>query len=1254
MSLLQPLLGKLASRFEFDNLFKGSLFGETQSQASIIAPDAAYVPILAALGHSRMAAHTPDGDGAEAASPATTAPPAAGGPIIAVTPTTAAADVLAAELTGWLGEANVDRFPAWETFPFEKVSPTFHSMGERLRILWRLRTPGQAPAIVVVPVGALTQRLVPDSLKVAPIKLTVGQTIDRDQLIAQLIAGGYRRCPQVEHSGNLAVRGSIVDIYGSNAAHPVRLDLWGDTIERLTEFSLSNQRSLGDITTAELFPCRELLPTDQVRQRAVELQSEAPWANTWWQQLERGEMFDGMESYLPWLIEDELVLADILSADSLVACVDSKWLAGRAKEIQKEERDLVAAFAETWMGDSRPANKGEKTASQAAVLPSPLHVSYERALQNFTGPRVNLLVSAASQKAAASASSLTVKARTWEQLQSGFSAAGPLPSLGDLLEQGYLVTVAASSQNSASRIASQLANFNVHLPVLAAAVAEASGIIQANIQQGFILDDLKLAVLTEADITGKKRVRSRRRKPAAKTSRSSHSQEAMVGAAAGEANEPGGVAGTANSADTTAAAGATGTAGGAVGAAGAGGAASRTAGADLLRNAVPFEVGSYVVHRQHGIAKYGGIQTQKINELLADYLLLEYRDKDKLFVPIEQLDAVKPYTGGETPKLSRMGGSDWQRVTNKARAAAAEIADELVTLYQHRQVADGFAFPPDTDSQQELESSFPFEETPDQLHAIGQVKADMESGAVMDRLICGDVGFGKTEIAVRAAFKAINANKQVALLVPTTLLAQQHFDTFTDRFGSFPVKAEILSRFVSAAQAKQITQGLATGEIQFVVGTHRLLSRDIRFHNLGLLILDEEQRFGVKHKERIKTLRSDVDVLTMTATPIPRTLELSLTGIRDLSTIQTPPQDRQPIFTYVGSYDERAVTEAIKRELLREGQAFYVHNRVQSIEAKAEELRQLVPEARFVVAHGQLAGAQLEEVVNSFVAKQYDVLVCTTIIESGIDIPSVNTLIVEQAHKFGLAQLHQLRGRVGRSHQRAYAYLFTPAELQLSDEAYERLKTIEEHTELGAGSLVAMRDLEMRGAGNILGVGQSGHIAAVGYDLYCQLVSEKVAELKGQQPAKPPEVDLDLLRQSHLPSDYIDHEATRLEAYRNVAAVRTEAEASDLADQWRDRFGELPPEALALLDVARLRAACFEHQIGQVKIIRSPAGGSSQLIAQLAPLELPLSKVTRLERKFPGSEFNPGSHTLTLALRSETGAAAEILQALGELLPASQ
>ena len=509
-------------------------------------------------------------------------------------------------------------------------------------------------------------------------------------------------------------------------------------------------------------------------------------------------------------------------------------------------------------------------------------------------------------------------------------------------------------------------------------------------------------------------------------------------------------------------------------------------------------VGSFVVHRQHGVARFEGVTSRTMGGTTRDYLILQYRGSDRLYLPVDQIEAITAYSGGETPTLSKMGGADWQRTRAKARAAAGEVAEELVQLYRRRLAVEGHAFGPDTPWQAEMEASFEFVETDDQLKAIADVKADMEEPRPMDRLICGDVGFGKTEVSVRAVFKAVQDGKQAAVLAPTTLLASQHAQTFADRFAPYPVRVELLSRFLSPAQQKKVIEGLADGSVDVVIGTHRLLGQDVVFKQLGLLVVDEEQRFGVTHKEAVKRMAEGVDVLTLTASPIPRTLEMALTGIRDLSMVNTPPADRRPILTYVGEHDPAAVSEALRRELLREGQAFYVHNRVADIEVVARQVRGLVPEARVAIAHGQMDEGSLESVVLDFWERRYDVLVCTTIIESGIDMPSVNTLIVDRADLLGLGQLHQIRGRVGRGGQRAYAYLFHPADRVLSEQAYERLRTIGEHTELGSGFKIAMRDLEIRGAGNLLGADQSGHIAAVGYDLYVQLVAEAVAEARGE------------------------------------------------------------------------------------------------------------------------------------------------------------
>ncbi|MDQ3462822.1 MAG: transcription-repair coupling factor, partial [Actinomycetota bacterium] len=659
--------------------------------------------------------------------------------------------------------------------------------------------------------------------------------------------------------------------------------------------------------------------------------------------------------------------------------------------------------------------------------------------------------------------------------------------------------------------------------------------------------------------------------------------------------------------------------------------------------------GSFVVHHQHGVARYGGMVTRSIGGAERDYLLLEYRGGDKLYVPSDQIDAVRHYTGGEDPSPSRLGGGDWQRTKAKVKAEGQHVAQELVVLYQRRAAAAGHTFAPDSVWQREMEDAFPYKETPDQDRAIIEVKADMERAQPMDRLVCGDVGFGKTEIALRAAFKAVQDGMQVAVLVPTTLLAQQHGTTFGDRLAPYPVRVEVLSRFLTTAQATQVLRGLADGEVDIVIGTHRLLSGDVEFKRLGLLVVDEEQRFGVTHKEAIKELKADVDVLTLSATPIPRTLELSLTGIRDLSLLHTPPAERQPILTYVGEYDERAVAEALRRELLREGQAFFVHNRVSDIEQVAADLRELVPEARVAVAHGQMDEGTLERVVLDFWHGDYDVLVCTTIIESGIDMPTVNTLVVDRADRLGLGQLHQLRGRVGRAGNRAYAYLFHPRDHSLSEEAYERLKTIGEATELGSGFKIAMRDLEIRGAGHLLGESQSGHIAAVGYDLYVQMVSEAVAELKGERPAEPVEIKLDLPVGAHLPEGYVSKEELRLEAYRRLAGVTTNDELDDVRGEWEDRYGPIPSAAEALLAVARLRVECLRTGVRQVTVSPSPVGRG--LLARLSPVYLRASATIRLRRRHREAIYREEAGQLVVPLPATADPATALTALLGELLP---
>jgi transcription-repair coupling factor (superfamily II helicase) len=627
--------------------------------------------------------------------------------------------------------------------------------------------------------------------------------------------------------------------------------------------------------------------------------------------------------------------------------------------------------------------------------------------------------------------------------------------------------------------------------------------------------------------------------------------------------------------------------------------------------------GDYVVHEQHGVGRFVEMKQREVGGAVREYLVLEYGASkrggppDRLYVPADALDQVTRYVGGEQPSLDRLGGADWTKRKNKARKAVREIAAELIKLYAARQATQGYAFGPDTPWQRELEDAFPFQETPDQLTTVDEVKGDMMRTVPMDRLVCGDVGYGKTEIAVRAAFKAVQDGKQVAVLVPTTLLVTQHLSTFAERMSGFPVVLKPLSRFQTDAEAREVMAGMAEGSVDIVVGTHRLLNPDTRFKDLGLIIVDEEQRFGVEHKEQMKRLRTSVDVLSMSATPIPRTLEMAITGIREMSTITTPPEERHPVLTYVGAYEDRQIVAAVRRELLREGQVFYIHNRVSSIEKAAARIKELVPEARVATAHGQMGEHQLEQVMLDFWEKRFDVLVCTTIVESGLDVSNANTMVIERADTLGLSQLHQLRGRVGRSRERAYAYFLYPPEKPLTETAHERLATLAQHSDLGGGMAIAMKDLEIRGAGNLLGGEQSGHIADVGFDLYVRLVGEAVQEFRGDAEPELNEVRIELPVDAHLPHDYIPSERLRLEMYKRLAEVRSDEDVDLINEELLDRYGEPPQEVASLLIVARFRARARRAGIGEVTI----AGRN----VRFAPVDLPESRVVRLNRMYPKS-----------------------------------
>ncbi len=1091
-------------------------------------------------------------------------------PLVVATPTSADAERLAGDLSAML-DGGAALFPAWETLPFERVSPGVETMGRRCQAIWQLHNPESCPPVLVAPVRALLQRLDFDADDAEPVTVASGDRVDLGSLAAELAARGYRRDVQVEHRGVFAVRGSIIDVFPSTADSPVRIDLWGDEVDRLTEFSVADQRSTDPVDKAVIFPAREVRPVPAVRSAAEKLIATRPWGREQWERLAEGQFFDGMESWLPWLIDTDEIITDRLGSDALVVLLEPGRLRERAADIAAEEADLAGALSQTWgaAGEQFPR----------------LHVDYDRLLASCPSPVWTMTAVPAGP------STPVVAVGGWASAIGDLSA--PAVQVSRLLSEGYQVRVAADGAGSANRSASLLREHGVDLPVRTGDSAGFEGlsdsggcIVVAPIQRGFVLPDSRLAVLGEAELTGRRRAH-RRSRP-----RQSSARELD----------------------------------------------------DLA-------AGDHVVHRHHGVGRYGGMVTRAIGGVTRDYLLVEYRGGDKLYVPTDQVDAIRRYSGGETPTLSKMGGADWQRTKSGVRTAVSEIAKELVVLYQRRVTTPGRAFSPDTPWQTEMESAFGYQLTPDQHKAIVEVKADMEQPLPMDRLICGDVGFGKTEVAIRAVFKAIQDGTQAAVLVPTTLLAQQHFQTFSERFAGYPIQVEVLSRFLSPGQARKVVSGMADGSVDVVIGTHRLLSDDIAFRDLGLLVVDEEQRFGVTHKESIKSIKAEVDVITLTATPIPRTLEMSLTGIRDLTLLHTPPADRQPILTYVGSYDERPVAEAIRRELLRDGQAFFVHNRVASIDHVAADLRELVPEARIAVAHGQMDEGTLEQVVIDFWERSYDVLVCTTIIESGIDMPTVNTLVVDRADLLGLGQLHQLRGRVGRAGARAYAYLFTPEGRVLTEEAYERLKTIGEATELGSGFKIAMRDLEIRGAGNMLGTGQSGHIAAVGYDLYCQLVTEAVAELKGETPPEPVEINIDLPQAAGIPADYMPKEELRLEAYRRVAGCQMPDQVDDVAAEWVDRYGPIPDVARTLLDVARLRCECLRTGVRDVAVVKGPGFGGPKWVARLNPVRLLPSRRVRLERLYPKATYHEAAGLLTLPVGSGAAAVESLISTLRDLVP---
>ena len=1124
---------------------------------------------------------------------------------LAIVATGRESEALRRTLASYLPDAAIIEFPAWETLPHERLSPSAETVGKRIAALravkeWTLRQ-AQGPVeplILVASVRAALQPLADNLTSIEPIALTKGgRGYDLADLSRRLVDLAYSRVDMVTRRGEFAVRGGILDVFAPTDEHPLRLEFFGDELETVREFSVADQRSLAtEITEAELPPSRELLLSDAVRQRAREMQHEFPSLSTMLAKIGEGIPVDGMESLAPALVDRLVPLTHYLPPDAAIAVIAPEKVATRAVSLAETNREfLSAAWNAATAGADAPIDlsRSLKTSLDAGDFVT-LNV-----LRESAGGRPWWTLSAFDSGAPEEleASGLQPYVRLDGTAVPSFvgQAEGAVQHVKELLRDGWTVAVVAEGPGLVERAAQVLGEAGASGRVVEWFPAKASAtelgpeegvayLLKASVDHGFELPEIKLALLSESEFYGRavgydtrqvKKLASRRKN---------------------------------------------------------------------VVDPLQLKAGDFVVHNTHGIGKFLELVQREVStggrnaiKTQREFLVIEYAPNkrgypgDKLYVPTDQLDLLSRYVGGEAPALSKMGGSDWAAAKGKARKAVRDIAVELVKLYSARMASKGHAFGPDTPWQRELEEAFAFAETPDQLTTIDEVKADMERPIPMDRLLSGDVGYGKTEVAVRAAFKAVQGGKQVAMIVPTTLLVRQHMETFAERFAGFPVHLRALSRFQSDKESKETIAGLADGTVDVVIGTHRLLSQGIEFKDLGLVIIDEEQRFGVEHKDALKKLKTNVDILAMTATPIPRTLEMAVTGIREMSTLATPPEDRHPILSFVGPYSDRQVAAAIRRELLREGQVFYVHNRVASIQRVASQLAELVPEARVAVAHGQMSEALLEQVMVDFWERKFDVLVSTTIIETGLDIANANTLIIDRADKYGLSQLHQLRGRVGRGRERAYAYFLYDELKPMTETAHERLATIAANNELGAGMQIALKDLEIRGAGNLLGGEQSGHIAGVGFDLYLRMIGEAVSTFRGDVAEGQTELRLELPVDAHIPEEYVESERLRLEAYQKLSTASSPTASDDsvqrVLEELTDRYGEPPEQVLNLIAVSKLRRKAQKAGLSEVVVMGDKL--------RIAPADLADSIQVRLQRMYPGARYHAAAAAVLVPLPAD-------------------
>ncbi len=1022
-------------------------------------------------------------------------------------------------------EASLFLYPANELTLTEIEAQSPETLSQRINVLQNLAN--DIAGIYIIPYMGLSKFLPSKKLfKDSVINIRVGDEINLEQLLNTLVLLGYERSDIVERRGEFSLRGGIIDIYPLISENPLRIELFDVEVDSIRTFNIASQRSIIKLEQTMIPPAREIIATKESYQQVAgkvedflkeqlskvkdasvkeKLLQHISWEI---EQLKEGTFFNGLYKYLSILYDKQYSMLDYMNKDSILVFDEGNRILEVSKQLEKEVNEWKTSLLkhgeilpqielyQTYV-DIITSNKNQMLHLTLFLRQIP-HSSPEnivnfvtRNMQNFHG-QMNVLKS---------------ELERWKKSDTS-------------------VVFLAADQERAKRLQRVFYDYAMEVDIVGENVDVLTNrpiILQGNLQIGFEIANIKLAIITEGEVFTQKQRKAKKLT---------------------EQNN-----------------------------------------AERIKSYTDLRVGDYVVHINHGIGRYLGIDTLEINGIHKDYLHIKYAGNDKLYVPIEQIDLVQKYVGGEEkePKVYSLGGNEWSKIKSKVKSSVQDIAQDLIKLYAKRQATKGFKFSRDTEYQQEFEALFPYNETQDQLRAIKEIKVDMEKERPMDRLLVGDVGYGKTEVAIRAAFKAAMAGKQVAVLVPTTILAQQHFETFKERFSEYPIRIEVISRFRSKKEQNTVIKGIKEGIVDIVIGTHRLLSKDVVFHDLGLLIVDEEQRFGVKHKERLKEIKTNVDVLTLTATPIPRTLHMSMLGVRDLSVIETPPENRFPVQTYVVEYSGALVREAIERELARGGQIYFLYNQVKSIQQMADQISMLVPDARVAIAHGQMAENELERIMLDFLEGEYDVLVSTTIIETGVDIPNVNTLIIYDADKMGLSQLYQLRGRVGRSNRIAYAYFTYQRDKVLTEVAEKRLHAIKEFTELGSGFKIAMRDLAIRGAGNLLGAEQHGFIASVGFDLYNQMLKEAIDELKGNVKEKQPfESQIEMEIDAYLPSDYIQDAMQKIEMYKKFTNVKTIQQSFDLEEELEDRFGEIPSPVWNLLAVARIKAYALQYQMESI------------------------------------------------------------------------